>query len=55
MINYTHRYRKECKHAVIQKDGTVYCRRDGSIRKNGCPCAHHTFSWWAKLKHKLGF
>lgn len=47
-------YCRKCKYEVREKDH-IYCTRDGSIRKRGCPCAHHTLSWWEKLKMKLGF
>jgi hypothetical protein len=44
---------KKCKYEVREKDH-IYCKRDGSIRKRGCPCAHHTLSWWDKFKMKIG-
>ena len=51
MADFSYRY-AECKYAVREKD-CVYCKRDGSIRKRGCPCQHYTLSWWQKIKRKI--
>lgn len=41
-----------CKYEEFNSDFT-YCKRDHSIRKNGCPCNHFKLSWWNKLKAKI--
>ena len=42
----------KCKYAVREKDH-VYCKRDGSIRKRGCPCHHHSLTLWERIKRKV--
>ena len=39
----------KCKYAQREKD-YVYCMRDGSFRKEGCPCRHFTLTAWGKFK-----
>lgn len=45
---------RKCKYEIREKD-CIYCKRDGSRRKRGCPCPHYTLSWWEKFKMKIGF
>ena len=45
-------YCRKCKYEVREKDH-IYCRRDGTIRRRGCPCAHHTLSWRASIYNAM--
>ena len=42
-------YMMKCKYECRKKDH-IYCERDGSIRKRGCPCEHHALSVWSRFK-----
>lgn len=39
----------KCKYEQREQEH-IFCARDGSIRKRGCPCPHHTLSAWDKFK-----
>lgn len=43
----------ECKYENREKDH-VYCTRDGSVRKHGCPCPNYKPTLWMRIKKKLG-
>mgnify|MGYP003400379175 len=48
---YYHKEPKSCKH-YTEKDGIIYCGRDGSARRKGCPCPKFEITGWAKFKQK---
>ena len=45
-------YRLECKYARRKKD-YIYCTRDCTVRKKGCPCQHYKSSAWSRFKARL--
>ena len=45
---------KICTYArrVHKNPKYIHCMRDGTLRKNGCPCVHKTKSFWKLLFKK---
>lgn len=42
---------KGCKY-YTEGDGAIYCGRDGSVRRKGCPCPKFRITAWEKLKQR---